>query len=248
MKAVVFAAVIGSRLKPFTDHHPKALATIAGKPLLGHVLDKISAAGFDEVVVNVHHFPEQISAYLLRHYPHVRISDESPLLLDTAGALAKIYREGIFGTPIEDKEPVLVHNADIYTDFDISEMLTAHHDCDATLLVDGGRQSSRELLFDHGRMRGWHNVKTGEFRPAGCNSDILHGAAFGGVHILSGATIKEVDAYVGAELRPVGIVDYYVASCLEKDFRAFTPAVPYRWFDIGTPQKLEQARADVEGL
>lgn len=248
MKAVVFAAGIGSRLKPFTDHHPKALATIAGKPLLGHVLDKVGAAGFDEVVVNVHHFPEQISAYLLRYYPHVRISDESPLLLDTAGALAKIYREKIFCTPIEDKESVLVHNADIYTDFDISEMLTAHHACDATLLVDPDRESSREFLFDHGRMMGWHNIKTGEFRPAGCSDDILSGAAFGGVHILSGATIKEVDAYVGAELRPVGIVDYYVASCLEKDFRAFTPAVPYRWFDIGTPQKLEQARADVEGL
>lgn len=248
MKAVVFAAGIGSRLKPFTDYHPKALAMIAGKPLLGHVLDKISAVGFDEVVVNVHHFPEQISAYLLSYYPNVRISDESALLLDTAGALAKIFRERIFGTPIGEGEPVLVHNADIYTDFDISEMLAAHHGCDATLLVDPNRKSSRELLFDDGRMKGWHNVKTGEFRPTECNTDdILHGAAFGGVHILSGDTIKEVDAYVGAELRPVGIVDYYVATCHERDFRAFTPAAPYKWFDIGTPQKLELARADVEG-
>lgn len=67
MKAVIFAAGIGSRLKPFTDYHPKALAEIAGKPMLGHVIDKLVAAGADDIVVNVHHFPEQIEALSLIH-------------------------------------------------------------------------------------------------------------------------------------------------------------------------------------
>ena len=95
MIAIVFAAGIGSRLKPFTDHHPKALAPVGGVPALVRVTDKLRAAGARRIIVNVHHFPEQIRACLraLPYSADVEISDESDRLLDTAGELAKIWRQ-----------------------------------------------------------------------------------------------------------------------------------------------------------
>lgn len=246
MKAVVFAAGIGSRLKPFTDHHPKALAPLAGKPVLGHVIDKLMAAGADDIVVNVHHFPSQIISYLSENYPHVGVSDESALLLDTAGGLAKIYRENAFRTPLLPSEPVIIHNADIFTDFSLCGMLEAHKEGRATLLVDPARKSSRELLFDEKKMIGWRNVKTGMVRPSGIETAGLQPAAFGGVHIISGNILAAVDEYVGAELTPCSIMDFYIDSCAKIDIVPFTPVRPYRWFDIGTPEKLSAARKSVE--
>lgn len=246
MKAVVFAAGIGSRLKPYTDHHPKALAPIAGKPILGHVLDKLIAAGADDIVVNIHHFPEQIIAYLSQSYPCVRISDESTLLLDTAGGLAKIYREGAFSVPLSDYEPVMVHNADIFTDFDLHEMISCHKEGSATILVDSCRKSSRELLFDGRKMVGWRNLKTGDVRPADIDPALFRSAAFGGVHILSGKLLRDISNYVGEDLRPCSITDYYIDACSGTDIIPFTPSRPFRWFDIGTTEKLGHARQSVE--
>ncbi len=246
MKAVVFAAGIGSRLKPFTDYHPKALAPLAGKPLLGHVIEKLYAVGVDDIVVNVHHFPSQIINYLYDNYSHVGVSDESELLLDTAGGIAKIYREKAFRTPLLPTEPVIIHNADIYTDFSLCGMLESHREGRATLLVDPARKSSRELLFDEKKMIGWRNVKTGLVRPSGLETAGVHSAAFGGVHIMSGDILAAVDEYVGAELAPCSIMDFYIDSCAKIDIVPFTPVSPYRWFDIGTAEKLEAARKCVE--
>lgn len=246
MKAVVFAAGIGSRLKPFTDFHPKALAEIAGKPILGHVLDKLIAAGADDIVVNVHHFADQIEVYLASRYPGVKVSDESSVLLDTAGGLAKIYRESAFGSPVGSGEPILVHNADIYTDFRIEDMLSFHEEGSATLLVDYSRTSTRELLFDDCKMRGWRNLKTGEIRPEGIKVESLIGAPFGGVHIISGNILKDISEFVGSELKPCSITDYYIEACPHTLIRPYAPEEAYRWFDIGTSQKLEAARQAVE--
>lgn len=247
MKAVVFAAGVGSRLKPFTDFHPKALAEISGKPILGHVLDKLIAAGADDIVVNVHHFSEQVFEYLRINYPSVKVSDESALLLDTAGGLAKIYREDIFSSPVKSDEPVLVHNADIYTDFPMAEMMMAFREGSAVVLVDNARKSSRELLFNtSGLMVGWHNIKSDVWRPTRIDLGGVTGAAFGGVHILSGNIIERLNEYVGAELRPCGIMDFYIDSCRDMKIRAFTPSKAYKWFDIGTSEKLEAARKAIE--
>lgn len=247
MKAVVFAAGIGSRLKPFTDFHPKALAGIAGKPILGHVLDKLTAAGADDIVVNTHHFSEQVYAYLKANYPAVNVSDESGFLLDTAGGLAKIFRENTFSLPVHSDEPILVHNADIFTDFSIRDMVSAHKKGSVTVLVDRLRKSSREILFDsNGRMVGWHNLTNGSRRPDNIELMNVHGAAFGGVHILSGNILEAVSEYVGPELRPLGIMDFYIDSCRNMEISAYEPNHKYKWFDIGTSEKLELARKSVE--
>lgn len=251
MKAVVFAAGIGSRLKPFTDSHPKALAPLGGEPVLGRVLRKIAAAGASGIIVNVHHFPEQIRAYLATAdlgVP-VEISDESDLLLDTAGGLAKIYRQSAMPDGMAPGETLLLHNADIWTDFPLGELIGQHiaSGADATLLADPGRASSRAFLFDMGgRLRGWRNTAKGIVRPEGLDMSALAPAAFGGVHVISGATLARVSDYVGPELHPAGITDFYIDSCSGLDIRRYTPAAPYRWHDIGTTEKLAAAEAEFE--
>ena len=126
MKAMIFAAGIGSRLKPWTDSHPKALAPLGGLPILGHVIEKLRREGVTRIVVNVHHFADQVKHYLatspLCSGLDIAISDESSLLLDTGGGLLAARHLLDDGTP----EPILLHNADIYTSFPLSEMLAAH--------------------------------------------------------------------------------------------------------------------------
>jgi len=136
MTGVIFAAGIGSRLKPFTDFHPKALAEVHGEPAVVGVARKLLAAGADRLIINIHHFPEQIVECIgcCAFASKVTFSDESALLLDTGGALAKIAHDE---PRILDEGPVVVHNADIYTDFPIEEMVAEHKACgaDATILV-----------------------------------------------------------------------------------------------------------------
>ncbi len=160
MKAIVFAAGIGTRLRPFTQHHPKALAPIGATTALGLVVEKIIKAGADGIVINVHHFAEQVREWLSsRNYDvDIEISDESDLLLDTGGGLAKIYRQSSIITAMPDSEAILIHNADIITDFPISEMLTACKDVDGVILADPKRNTARKFLFDHNNwLRGWCN-------------------------------------------------------------------------------------------
>lgn len=247
MKGIIFAAGIGSRLKPFTDYHPKALVPVKGRPAIAWVLDRFIAAGIDDIVVNVHHFPEQIKEYLAVNYPQVSISDESKLLLDTAGGLAKIFREGTFRTSIAPTEPIVVHNADIFTDLSISEMVAAHDasQADATLLVDYKRNASRRFLFDsEKRLHGWLDTRNGATLPAtGINPNLYKTASFGGVHVLSGRILENISTELPDELRPYGIVPYYMDNCNSLRIMGYSPTTPYYWFDLGTTEKVAEAEA-----
>lgn len=252
MKAVVFAAGVGTRLKPFTDFHPKALATVAGRPVLERVIRKLVDAGADGVVVNVHHFPDQIRQFLAANdfgVP-VEVSDESALLLDTAGALAKMARESEILATAAPGETVVVHNADIVTDFPVAEMVETHArtGADATILVEPRRSSSRAFLFDSdSRLRGWHNAATGETRPQWLRPDGLLSAPFGGVHTLRRDTLDRIADYFQEDITPLGITPWYLDHCDILDIHAYTPSAPYRWHDIGTPEKLAAAEADFAG-
>ncbi|MDE6041143.1 MAG: NTP transferase domain-containing protein [Muribaculaceae bacterium] len=246
MRAIIFAAGIGSRLKPFTDHHPKALAPVNGRPIIGHLMDKILKAGITSVVVNLHHFPEQIKEYFRANDNFgidVEFSDESRLLLDTGGALANIGRHSrTFAHP--GKAPILVHNADILTDFSISEMEKAHTlaGADATILVDPQRHSSRKFLFaEDRRLKGWRNLSSGKILPESLDTDGLHEAAFGGVHIISPDFLQKIADDASHPLQPFSIVDYYVSQAPKLNIKGFAPDTPYRWFDIGTTEKLAEA-------
>lgn len=247
MKALIFAAGIGSRLKPFTLHHPKALAEVGGKPLLQHVVERLrDEGGIREMVVNVHHFPEQIRAFLEANGNFgvdIRISDESDLLLDTGGGLLRAWT---LLNPAPD-EPILLHNADILTDFPIAEFTESH--CrsgrDVTLLTQR-RQSSRMLWLDSdGTLCGWQNMKTGECRPAGFSPapPAMKARAFGGVHIVNPSVLPQLQAYADVHGEVFSTIPFYLDTLDKLHTGGFEDAEPYRWFDIGSEEKLRAARA-----
>lgn len=255
MKAMVFAAGLGTRLKPFTDHHPKALAEVCGKPMLGVVIERLKKFGVDDIVVNVHHFADQIVDYLHKNDNFgitIHVSDERSCLLDTGGGILAA-REWLDG-----KEPFIVHNADILTDANLDDMAMAFKDNDgiATLLVSD-RQTKRYLLFDSNmRMYGWTNIETGELRPQTLMSaDNLVRLAFGGVHIISPAIFPYLEEFAESfssnddmPIPKFSIMDFYVASCQKLPIYGYRPSVSYKWHDIGKPDALRAAEQDFSSL
>jgi len=248
MRALIFAAGLGTRLKPFTFEHPKALVPVGGVPMLERVILKLKNAGIDKMVVNVHHFSDQIIDFLKKNDNFgvdIAISDESDQLLDTGGGILAA------GKWLAADGPVLVHNADIITDFDIRHMMRRHSDsgADATLLV-AERDTSRYLLMDDAsRMRGWTNIKTGEVRmPETESVETVAGLrrlAFGGVHVLSPSIFPALEAYASGR-RVFPIMPFYISACDELRIEGYEPEGPYRWFDVGKPETLEQAEASFD--
>jgi len=165
-QVMIFAAGLGTRLKPLTDTMPKALVRVGGQPLLWHVIMKLKAAGYERMVVNVHHFADQIIDYLQANGnfgTDIRISDERDGLLETGGGIKKAL-------PLFDPEsPILIHNVDILSNLDFNTLPT-----DAPLLVVSPRQTKRYLLFDETlRLQGWTNIETRFFRHS-CFSSLAH--------------------------------------------------------------------------
>ena len=211
MKAMIFAAGLGTRLKPITDTLPKALVPVAGQPLLYHVIGKLRAAGYDHLVVNVHHFAGQICDYLAAHDWGVRIdvSDESAALLETGGGIA--HAKDLL---LPADAPILIHNVDILSNLDLAWFRgETRPDALATLLVSE-RETSRYLLFSPDmRLMGWTNVQTGEVRSpyppselAGCRR-----LAFSGIHNVSPAIFEAFEAAGMPERFP--IMDFYLQEC-----------------------------------
>lgn len=242
MKAMIFAAGLGTRLRPLTDHTPKALIEVGGKPMLQQIIEKIAACGINEIVVNVHHHAGKVKDFLKELQPEgitIRISDESDTLLDTGGGIVKALP--LLGF----EDDVLFHNADILTDFDLTEMMEFHKEtgADVTLLT-ARRPTSRYLLFwKDGRMTGWENTKTCEIRSPYPETVTQHSdrLGFGGVHILSPSALKMIDHYRQRDDK-FSITPFYIENCDKLDIRSFSPSGSYRWFDIGKPETLDKAR------
>jgi NDP-sugar pyrophosphorylase family protein len=182
MKAMVFAAGLGSRLKPLTDNKPKALVEVKGIPMLEIVIRRLEHFGFNEIVVNVHHFSEQIIEFLNKPIfkSKIYISDESDCLLDTGGGLKKAAK-------FFDTKPVLIHNVDVISNLNLSDFYQQHVESNAlaTLAVKN-RKTSRYFLFDNnGQMIGWKNMKTSEIRMSRVGLGKLNALAFSGIHIVN---------------------------------------------------------------
>ncbi len=183
MKALIFAAGKGTRLKPFTDHHPKALAKVNDVPLLERNINYLKSFGIRDFVINIHHFGDQILEFLKKNNNfncNIEISDEREELLETGGGL-------IFARKFLDHgEDFLIMNADILTQLNINDLVEYHKKINdfATLAVSD-RESSRKLLFnDNMVLRGWLNVQTGEQRLAEFNKG-FKAFAFSGVHCIN---------------------------------------------------------------
>lgn len=236
MKAMIFAAGLGTRLKPITDTLPKALVPVGGEPLLAHVIRKLVSAGYDHLVVNVHHFPDQIIGYLQQHdfgVP-IDISDERDGLLETGGGVAH-------ARPFLEGEPFLVHNVDILSNLDLAWFRAQHRpDALATLLVSE-RETSRYLLFrDDGRLAGWTNVTTREVRspypdldPSACRR-----LAFSGIHYMGAGIFQAMDALDMPARFP--IMDFYLKACDRYPIYAAIPP-SLRLLDVGKQDTLAAA-------
>ena len=211
MKAMIFAAGLGTRLKPITDSMPKALVPVGGQPLLYHVITKLKAAGYTELVVNVHHFAGQIRDYLAAHdfgLP-ISISDESQQLLETGGGIA--HARNLL---LPSSGPILIHNVDILSNLDLAWFRSeVRPDALSTLLVSE-RKTSRYLLFGPDmRLMGWTNVTTGEVRSP-YPPEALEGCkrlAFSGIHNISPAIFEAFEQAGMPERFP--IMDFYLQEC-----------------------------------
>lgn len=235
MQAMIFAAGLGTRLKPLTDAMPKALVRVGGCTLLERVISRLAAIGTDNMVVNVHHFAEQIKDYLHANSnfgQNIMVSDESSQLLDTGGGLKKA--QGLF----RSDEPVLIHNVDILSNVDLRTFYEQGRHADATLLVSQ-RQTQRYLLFDNEmRLVGWTNIKTGEVRspykdinPSDCTM-----LAFAGIHTFSPQLFALMDDYPDR----FGIMDFYLSVCYKTTIKGVM-ADGLKLLDVGKVESLATA-------
>jgi NDP-sugar pyrophosphorylase family protein len=238
-KAMIFAAGMGTRLKPLTDVMPKALVPIAGKPMLEHIINKLKRAGFTHIVVNVHHFADMIIDFLNSNNNfdiNISISDERNRLLDTGGGI-KHASEFLQGN-----EPFLVHNVDIFSNVDLTEMYNQH--CSqksfATLLVSK-RKTSRYLLFNaENSLCGWENKSTGELKL--CDTNFLRNQcaeyAFGGIHVISPTIFNHFNDWADK----FSIIDFYLSQAQTQDIHAYIPQ-QLRLIDAGTQEALAEVES-----
>lgn len=243
MKSMLFAAGLGTRLKPLTDTMPKAMVPVGGFPLIYHTLNRLIDQGASEIVVNVHHFASQIIDYVASRdwgVP-VRISDESEALLDTGGGL---LQAATLFTPGD--EPILIHNVDILSNADLRTFYEANRDCEAALMVSE-RVTQRYLLFDDEmRLRGWTNLATGEVRSPYPDLDVnsLHRYAFSGIHCFS-PRLFEVMKDLGYAGR-FPIMDFYLQVCAQVGIRGFVQP-DLQLLDVGKLDTLSAAERWLAG-
>lgn len=244
MKAMIFAAGLGTRLKPLTDHMPKALVPVAGKPMLEHVILKLKAAGFTELVINIHHFGEQIIGFLEANRNFgltIHISDERDMLLDTGGGIKKA-RNFFSGD-----EPFLVHNVDILSDTDLKALYEyhLHSGNDATLLASP-RKTIRYLLFDdENLLRGWINKDTLQTKPEGFiyRTGQYREYAFSGIHVISPSLFRYMDRWQGK----FSIMDFYLQTCRKARLGGYLTE-QLRLIDIGKPETLAKAEEFIKTI
>ena len=215
-QAMIFAAGLGTRLKPLTDTMPKALVPVNGVPLLDLIIRRLMAQGYERFVVNVHHFAQMIIDHVAQqdYAPLVRISDESDMLLDTGGGLKKA------ATCFDDEQsPILIHNVDILDNVCYDWFARQHNSEDDAVLLVSERKTKRYLLFDNAmRLMGWKNIETGEIkspyeyiRRTGLSQhgEPLNMYAFSGIHSFSPRLFRLMERFPDK----FSIIDFYLSIC-----------------------------------
>lgn len=231
MKAMVFAAGLGTRLRPLTNNRPKALVEIAGRTMLEMALQRLRAVGINEVIVNVHHFAEMVIEFLAARSIGMRIEiSREDVLLDTGGGLKKA---AWFFLETPD-EPFLVHNVDVISTLDLARMVRIHtaERALATLAVQL-RPTSRPLLFD--RQGRFHGRASADEVKAG-----MQALAFSGIHVISPHIFERM-----TEVSAFSIIDSYVRLAGEGERIVAFRADEYYWRDLGRPENIEQAARDL---
>ncbi len=230
MKAMIFAAGLGTRLRPITDKTPKPLVQIKGKTLLEITIQKLIENDFDEIIINVHHLADQIISFLNEKKINARIeiSDESKQLLDTGGGLKKA------SWFFDDGKPFLVYNVDIVSNLDLKKIYHTHQQNEviATLAVSK-RKTSRYFIFDEeGILSGWQNVKTNEQKITR-NITSINKLAFSGIQVIDPELFKFFP-----EAEVFSIVDLYLTTSKLEKIKSYQHEDSH-WYDVGNMEELE---------
>ncbi len=235
MKALLFAAGLGTRLQQYTRNKPKALVLLAGKPLLQHAIGYLKQSGITDITINVCHFAEQIIAFVEENNSfgiNIHISDERDQLLDTGGGLKKA------AAFLDGSEPILIYNVDVISKLDLNVLLKNHQQNKslATLVVRS-RQTSRYLMFDQNlQLTGWKNFTSGESKTSRPESFAdSRPLAFSGIHIIQPELLKLI-----TEEGKFPIVDLYLRLAKDHSIRAFIDESEL-WMDLGKPEQLQAA-------
>ena len=245
MNALIFAAGLGTRLRPLTDTMPKAMVPVGGKPLVQWLIEKLKCSGVTSVVINVHHFAQQIVDFIAENQAFgldIRFSDETDLLLETGGGLKKAAK--LF----PNEQPILVHNVDILSDMDLgafyrSVLLTEGQ---PTTLLVSQRQTQRYLLADgQGRLVGWTNIATGQVKSPYPDLDVsvCQKVAFSGIQVFNQQLLPLMDAWEGK----FSIIDFYLSVCHKVDIRLRVQP-DLRLLDVGKLDSIRQAEHFLQQL
>ncbi|MEI6311737.1 MAG: nucleotidyltransferase family protein [Bacteroidota bacterium] len=234
MKAMILAAGFGTRLKPFTDKHPKALAPVNGKSLLQRNIEYLLSYGYDEIIVNVHHFADQImDAVKINNGwgASISFSDETDAILETGGGLKRAAH--FFE---HSNEVFVLMNVDILTDLDLNAMRKTHLEKNplATLAVRN-RETSRYLLFNEdNELVGWRNASTNEEKISRVANN-YHPKAFSGVHLIEPKLLKLI-----TQEGKFSMIDVYLNIAKEHIIRGYDHS-DSKMIDVGKPESIEKA-------
>ncbi len=241
MKAMIFAAGKGTRLQPLTNHIPKALVKINNTPLLEILINKLKRNGFNDIIINIHHFAEQIIDFLNKNNNfdiNITTSDESSLLLDTGGGLKKA------SWFFNDNQPFLVHNVDVLSDINLHGLIESHIQSQslATLAVMP-RETSRYFLFDKdNKLCGWQNLKNNTIIKSNNTSEELIPLAFSGIHVINPSIFQYLD-----EDAVFSITNVYIRLAENHKIAAYNHSGSY-WFDLGTIENIEKAEKNISSF
>ncbi len=232
MKAMIFSAGLGTRFKPWTDNHPKALALVNGKSLLQRNIEYLQQYDIRDVVVNIHHFPEQILEAIAQNDgwgSTITISDESDELLDTGGGLLK-------AKPLLYRETLLTINVDILTDLNLKYFLSQHQQENALItLAVSERDTSRYLLFNkYNRLVGWRNISTGEEKIVIQARDMFQ-KAYSGLALLEPEALDLIP-FTGK----FSMIDVFLALAPQHKIAGFDHTGE-KLIDVGKPGSVEKA-------
>jgi NDP-sugar pyrophosphorylase family protein len=232
MKAMIFAAGLGTRFKPWTDKHPKALAIVNGKTLLQHTVEYLQQYDVREVVVNVHHFADQVEEAIKKSKgwgSNIVISDERDEVLETGGGLLKAKK-------LLQDDVFLTINVDILTDLNIKYFLSFHQQQQALIsLAVSERKTSRYLVFNkYNRLCGWRNKTTGEEKIV-VNAPELKEKAYSGIAIFQPSVFEHI-SFTGK----FSLIDLYLSSAKEHKITGFDHSKD-RFIDVGKPESVVKA-------
>jgi len=246
MEAMILAAGLGTRLGPLTDHQPKALVKVGGRPLLGWVMDSLARAGVHRIIINLHHHEDQIRAYIRESAPPdldfvFSLEPEEPL--ETGGGLFRA------ASLFQETGPFILHNADVLSSIRLAELVAGHREARGVIgeslvasLAVQRRPANRVLLFDDRGLMGWQN-RGNDRVPGGVRrvrepEGRVESWAFTGIHVIE-RSIFGLSQRTGR----FSIVDLYLELATEGLVIRPADVTGDRWLDVGTPERLEEARA-----